>query len=68
MIAGIKFGSFLTPDMASKTIPDITSVYPSTEYLMPYQKSIFYAKFGVKKLTNFIPAITYPTSANKASV
>jgi len=29
---------------------------------------VFDAMFGVKKLTNLTPAVTYPTSANEASV
>jgi len=32
---------------------------------MPFLASLFNAMSGFKKLTNFIPAITCPTSANE---
>jgi len=57
LIAGTKFESFLTPDMASKTMPDIASSYPSTVYSMPCHTLFFDAMAGVKKLANFIPAL-----------
>jgi len=35
---------------------------------MPYLGLFFDAMFAVKNLTNFVPAITCPTSANEPSV
>ena len=56
VISCIKSANFLTPDMASKN----ASGHPSFEQI--------YAMSGVKKLPNFIPAITCPNSANEPSI
>ena len=40
---------------------------PSIDYSMPCLASFFDAMSGVKKLTNFMPAITCPTPAYEAS-
>jgi len=69
LIAGIiKFASFLTPYMASKNDEtDITSNKPSSDWSMSCLASFFDAMSGVKKLSNFIPAINCPTSAFEPS-
>ena len=50
----MKSGRFLTPDMSSKTMPDIAS-YNS---ILCYFVNSMRAMSGVKKLHDFIPALS----------
>jgi len=61
LIASIKVVRFL------KTMQDMASGYPSTEYPMPCLASFFDAMSGVKNLTNLYPAFNCKTLANEAS-
>ena len=55
------FESFLTPDMASKLMPDMASIGSVSGLL---DLALFFdVMSGVKKLSNFTPAITYPALA-----
>jgi len=51
--------SFLTPDMASKN----DARHGIDQSVLAISGIVFDAMSGVNKLTLFIPAITYPTSA-----
>jgi len=46
---------------------DKASGYPSTEQIDAISGIVFDAILGIKKQPNFVPAITYPTSANEPS-
>jgi len=54
--------------MASKTMSDMVSRYPSSEQIDAMSGIVFYAMSGVKKLLNFIPVVNCPTSAFEPSV
>jgi len=48
-------------------MPDKASGILKIDQSMPSLASVFDAMFGVKKLTNFLPAITCTTLANEPS-
>lgn len=67
MIADIKSGSFLTPDMASlKRCQTLHRISLSWEQPIPCMASYFnaVAMSGVKKLSNLMPVINYQTLAS----
>ena len=63
VIAGINLMSVLTPDVVYKTKPYVASGIPNSDKFMPCLTSFFDAMSNVKKQLNFIPTITYTTSA-----
>jgi len=65
LIAGVNFGSFMTPDTASRTMPDMASGYHNTEQINAMSGSFFDFMFGVKKQAR-CAVINCPTSANEA--
>jgi len=68
VIAGMKFTTFLTPDMASKNdARHGIGVFLALNKSMPCLASFFDAMSGVKKLPNFVPAINCTSSANELS-
>jgi len=66
LIAGAKFVSFLTPDMASKN-DDGHGWHRLFEGRIAHA-SFFDAMSGVIKLPNSIAALNCPTSANEPSI
>ena len=68
VIACTKFMSFLTPDIALKTMSDMALSYPSSDCSMTYLTSFLNAISGIKKLTNFIHAINCLNLTNEASI
>jgi len=49
-------------------MPGMASIGHQWDNPIPCLGSFFEAMYGFKKLTNVTPAITYPTSANEASI
>ena len=62
MIADIKSGSFLTPDMAS--LKRLHWISLSREQPIPCMASYFNVMSGVKNLSNLMPVINYQTLAS----
>ena len=68
VIIGTKSDSFfLSQTWRQKTMPDMASGYPSTVQIDAMSGIVFDAMSGVKKLTDFVPAITCITSTNEPS-
>ena len=66
-ITGMKYSSFLTPDMASKNDARHDIDLFSAEITRCHVSMFFDTMSGVKKLATFIPAINCPISAFEPS-